>query len=261
MYLKLRNGIVRRNIEIFRIILKRASHLAANSQTEKTEHVFKVFIHKAKGEVRFSDLSSDPLDSRDWVVAFFYLSLPETSKQEISFDISGSDRTFFSWDGFELEALTSLRETVKTIQLMTKFLPRLKSIASTLKEFSQINLDSFLDEMPTKDLIHEAWHQISRENCEYLLGSQDPGTFLFRQDEFAAILEAQLIRAHKEAISCITLTYINNFQKVVDLTLVKKKEGWIIYNNDPSLENPIYPSARALLDSLRRVLKKPLLNF
>lgn len=261
MYLKLRNDIVRRNIEIFRIILKRASHLAADSELEKRDQVFKVFIHKSKGEVRFSDLSSEPLDSRDWTVAFFHLSLPQSFKEEVLFDISGADHTFFSWNGFQQEALVSLRETVKTIQLMTKFLPRLKSISATLKEFSQINLDSFLDEIPTKDLIHEAWHQICRERCEYLLESQSPGTFLFRQDEFALILEEQLKAAHEQAIKCITLTYLNNAHKVIDLTLVKKKEGWLIYNNDPSLEGSVYPSARALLDSLRRMLKKPLLNF
>src|SRR5262249_28364183 len=151
-------------------------------------------------------------------------------------------------------------ETVKTIQLMAKFLPRIQSLTSTFREFSQINLDSFLDEIPTKDLIHEAWAQIGHEECEKLLSDKPPGTFLFRQDEFAMMLEEQLKEAHKKSVKCITLTYLNSKHRVVDHTLVKKKEGWVVYNDDPCLRGSVYPNVRALLDSFRGVLKLPLLG-
>ena len=166
MYLKLRSDIVRRNIEVFKIILKRASHVGSYPSLDEREQMFKIFVHKVRGEVRFPDLSSEPLDSKDWIAATFHLRIPETTKEDIVFNVSGMDGSFFSWNGLDAEAFSSLKETIKTIQLMTKFLPRLKSFTSTLREFSQMNIDSFLDELPAKDLIHEAWHQLSREDCE-----------------------------------------------------------------------------------------------
>ncbi len=262
MYLKIRDETVRRNVEIFKIILKRASHSADTSQTEKKSQDFKAFVHRHTGEVRFTDLNSEPMDSGDWVVVSFYFSLPENSGDSVTFEVSGREDSLFSWDGFRPQALDALKETVKTIQLMSKFLPALQSLAATFRDFSQINLDSFLDELPAKDLIHEAWNQIDHQQCERLLYQKPPGTFLFRQDEFAAILESHLSEAHKKPMKCITLTYVNNMNRIVDRTLVKKKEGWIVYNDDPCLRGAVYPTVKALLESgFRELLKAPLLNI
>lgn len=260
MYLKVRDETVRKNVEIFKIILKRSSHSVESLKREQKAQDFKAFVHRLSGEVRFVDLSSDPVDSREWVIVSFLLSLPSKDGESISFEVSGKEGFLFSWDGLQPEAIGILKETVKTIQLMAKFLPRIQSLSGTFREFSQINLDSFLDEIPTRDLIHEAWCQISREKCEAILLHKDQGTFLFRQDEFASILEDQLIRCHKRSIKCITLTYVDTFQKVVDFTLVKKKEGWIVYDNDPCLIGPLYPTVKALLDRFKLSLKTPLLN-
>jgi hypothetical protein len=261
MYVKVRSETVRRNIEIFKIIAKRASHVFAQAPLEKNSQDFKAFIHRLKGEIRFADLSSEPLEPRDWISASLHISLPGSKEDAISVEIFGTDGAMFSWDGMEHEALDVLKETIKTIRFMARFLPKLRSLSGALRELSQMNLDAFLDELPAKDLIHEAWRQIPREDCEYLLALQNPGTFLFRQDEFAALLERQLKLAHKMPIKCITLTYVDEGKKIIDKTLVKKKEGWIIYDNDPTLDGTIYPSARALLDSFRACLQRPLLNF
>lgn len=259
-YLKIRDETVRRNVEIFKIILKRAAHSTEVSQSEKKSHDFKAFVHRQSGEIRFSDLNSEPLDSKDWVLVSFYFSLPERGGEPITFEVSGSKHAIFSWDGFRPQALNILKETVKTVQLVAKFLPAMQNLASTFREFSQVNLDSFLDEIPSKDLIHEAWAQADHVECERILLEKPPGTFLFRQDEFAAILEGQLSEAHKRQVRCITLTYINSKRRVVDHTLVRKKEGWIVYDNDPCLRGAIYPTVKSLLDSFRSVLRAPLLS-
>ena len=261
MRLQVRDETVRRNIEIFKIILKRASHVADSLRVDERNQFFSAFIHKLNGEIRFSDLSSEPLDSRDWVVVSFSFSLPKNTEEWVSFEVVGTDGVLFSWDGFAPEALAALRETIKTILLMAKFLPRLQSLTSTLKELSKINVDSFLESLSAKDLIHEAWYQIDRVTAELLLRHQPAGTFLFRQDEYAKILERQLSLAHKEPIRCITLTYINSFERVSDLALVRNKMGWVIYDDDPSLRGPIYPSAKVLLDSLKKEIQSPLLNI
>lgn len=261
MYLKVQDETVRRNIEIFKIILKRASHSVESFHSEKQGQDFKAFVHRLRGEIRFADFNSDPVDSKDWIVVSFHFSLPEKPGESVAFEVTDKEGAVFSWDGFQSQALLVLKETVKTIQLMAKFLPCIQNLSMTFREFSQINLDSFLDEIPAKDLIHESWYQSDRQECEKLLSQKKRGTFVFRQDEFAALLESALIQAHKKSIKCITLTYVGALHKISDITLVKKKEGWLIYNDDPCLRGCIYPTVRILLDRFRSVLKVPLLNL
>ncbi len=261
MYVKLQDETVRRNIEVFKIILKRASHAVDAMQAEKKEQEFKAFVHRIKGEVRFADLTAEPLDNRDWVLVYFRFGLPLNQKDPLYCEVLGSEGVVFSWDGFQEGALSVLKETIKTVQFMSKFLPSLQDLSRAFRDFSQINLDAFLEEVPAKDLIHEAWCQLDREECEKLLLQKSAGTFLFRQDFFTAILENLLSQAHQNQIKCITLTYIDAWQKVSDLTLVKKKEGWMIYNDDPCLRAVMYPTVRALLDRFKGVLKSPVLHF
>jgi hypothetical protein len=258
MHLKLRDETVRRNIEIFKIILKRASH--SIQQVEKQSEEFRAFFHRLNGEIRFIDLTSEPMDSKEWIVISLCFSLPKSDGDFISFEVLGGESSLFSWDGLRPEALSILKETVKTIQLMAKFLPYIQNLNATFRELSQVNLDSFLDEVPTKDLIHEAWSQVTREESEVLLKKKPVGAFLFRQDEFALILEGQLTKSHKRPMKCITLTYLDRMHKVVDYTLVKNKSGWTIYNDDPCLRGEVFPTVRALLGSFDSELTAPVLN-
>jgi hypothetical protein len=260
MHLKIENDLVRKNIEIFKIILKRAIQAHEKEQNEKVTQQFKAFIHRGCGEIRFSDLSPESLDSKDWTLVSFHFSIPSSSDASFQIDITDIDEEKFSWEGFDTKAVSALKETLKTIQFISRFLPRLKSLTAVLKEFSLMNLDTFLDELSTKDLVHEAWHSLTRQECEELLHNKPPGVFLFRKDEYADTLEACLSTELDEPIKCITLTYVASFGKISDLTLVKRECGWIIYNNDPTLEGPLYPSARSLLESLKGLFKTPLFH-
>ena len=258
MYLKIQDATVRKNIEIFKIILKRESH--SNLQIKKTSEEVKAFINRINGELRFAELNSGPIDSTDWIVVSFHFSLPEKLGDPVAFEVLGSENSLFSWDGFLPQALTVLKETVKTMQLMAKFLPYIQNLNATFRDFSQINLDSFLDQMPSKDLIHEVWRLVDRVGCERLFMNKPIGSFLFRQDEFAAILEAQLSKAYKKPMKCITLTYLDLTRRGVDFTFVKRKEGWVVYNDDPCLRGALYPTVKSVLNHFKAVLLVPLLN-
>jgi hypothetical protein len=260
VYLRIKNDIVRKNVEIFKIILKKAMQAQEDMNTTKITQHFNAFINRARGEIRFADLHTEPLDEKEWEAISFNFSAPKEAEESFSIEISDINEQCFSWKGFQPEAIVTLKETLKTIQFISKFLPRLKNLSAVLREFSLTNLDTFLDQLSTKDLIHEAWHSLTKQECEKLLMKQSPGVFLFRKDEFASILEDQLSLNHKEQIRCITLSYVSSFGKISDLTLVKRKKGWVIYNDDPTLEELIYPSARSLLESLRGTLKTPLLH-
>jgi hypothetical protein len=260
MKLKIENEIVRRNIEIFKIIMKRAAHRAEELNPAQRKLSYHVFIHRSKGEIRFLEEESGVAHNKEWQRAVFQFTLPSDKSCGFMCEIEGIEKDSFSWRDLKPEALSVLKETIKTVQFIGRFLPKLSSLPAVLHEFSQVNLDSFLDVLGTRDIIHEAWHQVDRVECERLLLSQSSGTFLFRKDEFASILEQELINAWKTQIKCITLSYIDSVQKVSDLTLVKKKEGWLFYNDDPNLEGPLYPSVNLLLDSLKGLLKTPLLH-
>ncbi len=260
MYLKVQNDIVRKNVEILKIILNQAIQAREESKLETLTQCFNAYVHKDRGEIRFRDLTVSSLDTYEWSQVSFIFSLSNNSEESFSLDISNTNSDVFSWDELNPKAFAALKETLKTIQFISKFLPKLKRLSEVLREFSLMNLDTFLDELPTKDLIHEAWHSLQREECEKLLINHQPGTFLFRQDTFAAILESELSKEHNKTIKCITLSYVSGLHKISDLTIVKQDTRWIIYNNDPSLNSCPYPSARSLLESLRSILKTPFLH-
>ncbi len=261
MYLKVEDGIVRRNIEVFKIILKRASHAIHLNHVERKNEHFRAYVHRLTGEVCFNDVPDQNSHPQDWILVTFYFSLPEKSGDPLIFELAGRSGEVFSWDGLKPKALSILKETVKTIQFMLRFLPSLQNLPAMFKEISQVNVDSFLQEIPAKDLIHEAWHQINRLECEELLLTKKEGVFLFRQDEFAAVLEEQLSHSYKKQVKCVTLSYVDAQRKVVDLTLVKIKEGWMIYDGDPLLRGPLYLTIKMLLDHKKDVLSAPLLHL
>ena len=109
-----------------------------------------------------------------------------------------------------------------------------------------------------KNILIEAWHPSDRSRAYSILWDEPTGTYLFRKDPYAVILEEQLQRQLNKAIKCFTLTYSQPDQKLSDLTLVHYERAWLIYNDDPSLEQERFNEILDLLKSLQAVLKYPL---
>ncbi len=258
MTVTLQNETIRKNVEILKIILKKVTQLHKNtSQVDKSTQSVLVFLHRAKGEIRFFDNYAEPLDPKEWTCIRFHFSPSTISQESFSLDISNVNEKHFSWKELEAEAFFNLKETIKTMQFISRFLPKLKSFPSILKEFSLTNLDTLLSHLPGQDIIHEAWHDLTRKECEQLLLSRPPGVYLFRKDEFASILEEELSSTHSQKISCTTLSYVSSVKKISDLTLVKTKDGWSIYTGNPNLEEARYPTVDSLIDSMKGVCNTP----
>ncbi len=256
------NEMIRKNIEVFKIILKKATQLQGNPlKVDETTQSILVFIHRSKGEIRFFDHYAETLNPGEWTCIRFHFSPSPISQESFSVDISNVNEKYFSWEELQPEAFFNLKETIKTIQFISLFLPKLKNLSSILKEFSLTNLDVLLNRFQNQDIVHEAWHDLTRKECEQLLLNHPPGVFLFRKDEFASILEGELSLAHKQKISCITLSFVSSPKKISDLTLVKTNEGWSLYNDSPDLEEVRYPTVHSLLDSKRGVCNTPLLHM
>lgn len=112
-----------------------------------------------------------------------------------------------------------------------------------------------------KDIVHEAWHQVDRIGAEELLAGKSPGSFIFRKDEYASLLEEQFHASKSsERVICFTLTYREAHDHVVDRTIVCKNNRWFFYDDDPALQGPSYDSIYALLDNAGADLSFPVLN-
>ena len=261
MHLKIENDLVRKNIEIFKIILRRAIHAHEKTLQEKTTQQFEAFVSRKNGEIRFADLSPESLDKKEWSLVSFHFSLTGSDEESFSVSVTDKGAKELILTEFDSKATSALQETLKTIQFISRFLPRLQTLTSVLQEFSLMNLDSFLHDLSGKDLIHEAWHSLTREECEDVLDDKQEGVFLFRKDPYTALMEEDLSKEHAEEVQCITLSYKAGKDKIKEMTLIRRECGWSVYDNDPTLKGTLYPSPGSLLESFKSLLKTPLLQI
>jgi len=183
-----------------------------NSIEDHSLRSYRAMIHKISGEILFQANTSNFLRPRDWKA----IRLEWDLHCYQVFD-SHSQRQF------RCDTLQPLAYRVLIASLYAFLLER-------------------------HHLLKEAWHPVTREGAEALLESQEVGTFLFRQDEYAALLEGEF-QGH-----CITLSYVEEEGKVVDATLVEKKGRWSLFDGDPELRGDSFSTLGGLLESLPQKL-------
>lgn len=127
-----------------------------------------------------------------------------------------------------------------------------------IHEIAHLELEPSMDEIKGRTLLHEAWHALERQDAELILLNTMPGTYLFRKDRFAGVMEEILSAAKQTRIKCLTLTYLDPQGQVRDKTIVVWKDHWLFYDDDPTLSGSYFQSLEDLLFSLGNVLKRPL---
>ncbi|HEY5235987.1 MAG TPA: SH2 domain-containing protein, partial [Rhabdochlamydiaceae bacterium] len=125
-------------------------------------------------------------------------------------------------------------------------------------EFSHIEFEPSVQEIIGRDFLQEAWHAVKREDAELMLLNTAPGTYLFRKDRFAGVMEEIISAAKKSSVQCITLSYLDPKGQVRDRTIVTWKDHWLFYDDDPTLSGRYFESLEHLLSSMETVLKRPL---
>lgn len=257
MKIKVQSEQVRKNIELFKLILKKMNQKNTHDSSN-CEMVVLGFFNKDNGEVQFSELTSANLDNTLWQPLEFKFELHGSSLKYSSCKITKPEGVSNISDCSE-QAKQILDQTLKNLTIALKILPKKNSVNDVIFEFSKINVDITNKSTRPVDVIYESWHQISRLACEEILSRYSPGTYLFRKDEFADILEKQLCNSHETTIKCVTLSYLNLNSQVCEMTLVRTHDGWLIYNDDPMLNEPLYPDIDTFLDNMKGVLKNPLM--
>jgi hypothetical protein len=127
-----------------------------------------------------------------------------------------------------------------------------------INEFTHVEFDPSVEKIVDRNFVQEAWHVVEREEAELMLLNTKPGTYLFRKDRFAGLMEEMLSAAKRSRIRCFTLCYLDPSKQVRERTIVNWNSHWLFYDDDPTLSGHYFESLEHLLTSMRTVLKIPL---
>jgi hypothetical protein len=241
---KIEPPAVQRNVDTFFKILNRVK-----AKPTPTTLVFQAWIHRQTGEVKDHPPS---LDKKEWEQMEINCTY-DTEKKEIRFKEGSQPPLHPLARRVFKEALHIFQNVSKTFR-GEDFAVQMQHLSTFSDSTSVVSDDR---------LIASAWHGVDRSKAEELLGIErkDPlpqGTYLFRKDSFAEILEQQLRAKRGGEITCLTLTVLGSLKKVSDYTLVQIDGSWQIYNDDPQLQQRGFPSLTALLKAKKNLFIHPL---
>ncbi len=235
---------IQQNVDTFFKILNKVK-----AKPTPTTLVFQAWIHRQTGEVKDAPPS---LDEKEWEQVELNCTY-DAEKKEIRFkegtplSLHPLARRVFK------EALHTFKNVIKTF--------RGEDFAEQIRHMS--TLSGSASAVTDNHLIASAWHSGDRSKAEELLGIGKKnllpqGTYLFRKDSFAEILEQQLSSQREGEITCLTVTVLGSDKKVSDYTLVRTGGSWQIYNDDPQLQQQGFPNLTALLKAKKNLFIHPL---
>lgn len=241
MKVHIQNESVRRNVDLFKQIAHRAA-----SERKKT---YSVFVNRLTGAMSFTP--SVDLNEREWKPIVLHVNL---DTHEIDVVEKGKENQSFECGDILPLAYKVMVETLRVLHIIVRQI-------HDLKELGEIEFEPSMGPMKSRDLIHEAWHQVDRLGAEKLLHGHSPGTYIFRKDVYASILENELTLAYHQPIKCVTLSYLDEDEKICDHTLVIRNERWLIYDDDPNLAGNSCETIGELLANKEDHLHTPLLHL
>lgn len=258
MRLKILDEPVRQNIEVFLQILRKVQEKQVN-QPSPEEKVFNAWLNRKTGQFSFSQAPEEilHLDQKEWKpVRFLYHY--DQAKGEIGFFVyeAGKKKEIFHSQDLTEIAFQVLQKTMKVFGQITQQLKGPSDLNTKISVLSKLIINS---EVPHKDrnVIVDLWHHADRMQAESLLLNLPTGTYFFRKDPYARLLEEQLERELGKKIKCYTLTYSQENHKITDHTCVLVDGVWQIYNDDPALKQQSFLDLKDVLDSLKTVLRYP----
>lgn len=234
---------VRRNIELFKQIARRFIQKSSSEHSDTCAAV----VNRVTGAMRFSNM--EELNPKDWKHISINIDL---DGHDVSVYEESEKNKAFECNDLEPLAYRIMSETLNLLKLIVEQ-------SKSLKDISQIELEPSRGPVISRDIIHEAWHQLDRIGAEALLKKHALGTYFFRKDHYASVLEKELSIAHRKSIKCVTLTFLDVQQVIRDRTIVKYDDHWLFYNDDPLLSEQKFETVGELLASMESTLKQPLL--
>jgi len=255
MKIMIMDKLVRHNLTLFKHLIHR--------QAEKTERYFQVarkayqaFINIHTGELRFADLEKKFAASSDWLPIVIQLRPDDEGAFEV---LQSEKESSFDCSKLEPRAYALLTKTIHILNQLSFDPKQGKNPFWILRHVAHIDFLLSAEEEGERNLIHNAWHSCNRQEAEYLLRDMAPGTYLFRKDEYASLLEDSINESRAKPVTCLTLTFRDWGEKICDKTLIYCEEKWMFYNDDLKLRGTRYESVKELLSTLGERLIRPLL--
>lgn len=246
------NQVVRKNIELFLQIMQRAEEKKAAPEKE-----FSAYIHRTTGQLFFDGLkkgASLSLD-REWQpIQLTYRFDPIA--REISFELAKGQEGELA--DLAPSAEKVMRQTIGVLQKIASQLAGpsdLETKLSVITRHLHIDLDAAGQ---NKNLMVAIWRHCDRREAEDLLMAKPVGTYLFRKDFYAEVLEAVLSERFGREVKCITATFLADRLKITDLTFVHIDHCWKQYNDDVSLQGKGHPELLQVLQDFKQFLRFPL---
>lgn len=153
------------------------------------------------------------------------------------------------------ETVEILNQRAKHIHAHGELLPE----EAILQDLSSIHL------APPKEMIENlpGWAgSLSRIDAEHKLMHHPVGTYLLRDgDQITLSIAFHLSEANFEKAHPYLLTVVEIEDKITDILILRTKDGWGIYRDNPDLKDAPYhsfSSLDALLQSIKQIAKFPL---
>lgn len=259
MRVKVVGSSARQNVELFLGILR---HTKERNLAERIRQgkFFKALVDRKTGRFFIEGFSDEVSlqEKKEWKVIDLHCAYHE-EQGEICFLVEGgeAEREVFHWDDLSPEAYATMLETVKTLNEISKRLKGPSDFKTKLAVIEKLHVEE-QESSKDKNILLETWHLADRFQAETLLWDMPIGTYFFRKDPYAEILEEQLQLQHEKKVKCFTLTYSLPDRKFSDLTIVHCDGSWLVYNDDPSLNEPRFSEIQDLLGKMQDFLKYPL---
>lgn len=233
-------------------------------EKKKGERTYRVLINRRTGDMRFAQRISNiehhisrankpKALAHDWKEARLIVH----TKDKIHFEMK---------DAHDLEPL-SQRIANETVEILNQKAEELKTFPeemleeeAVLQDLSTIHLGSPEDQINNM----AGWMgSISRIDAEQMLMKQPIGTYLLREGDEITISSAFHFEENTHLnIRPYLITIVESEKKIVDIVIFQTSKGWIFYQDDPKLNDPIYeyyPNPKALLASIGQIAKRPLM--
>jgi hypothetical protein len=105
-----------------------------------------------------------------------------------------------------------------------------------------------------------AWRSdiLTRAQAEAWLKESPFGTFILRNgDDVTEEIEGRLHKVNRFPFHCYVMTKVEENQKIVDVLLIQRVNGWAIYNDEPDLTQYRYQTLSSLLSQAGALMPLP----
>lgn len=259
MRIKISDESVRQNVAVFLEALHKAGQGEGQPSAAGAEKVYNAWLHLETGQLRFAQLAgeSEYLEKKQWKpVRFTFQYNPTEGEIAFLLDEGEKDLAFHGKD-LSPAALQILQKTMKVFTELGKKLKGPSDLDTKMAVLFKLAILPATSDH-ARNLMIDLWQNADRMQAESLLAGKPVGTYLFRKDPYAAILEEQLKGALSKEVHCFTLTYSQEDSQISDCTIVHVDGGWQIYNDDPSLQMPPFSDLKELVASFKGELRYPL---